>query len=464
MENDPIFQPLKFRNLEVKNRIFRSNLTGRFDNYNGSGTPARLNWEERFARGGVGAILTAHTPVSARGRVLPNYAIVDSDDRIPFFREMANVVHRYDCKIVMQLSHAGRQQDIAGVEHEGEPSLTASPGVDYFNGFSGREMTHAEIRTVVGQFAAGARRARLAGFDGVELHGNAGYLITQFLSPASNRRRDEYGGSLRNRARFLLDIVEAIRREVGRDFHLQVKLSAEDLNNMVAFWEGPGTRLADSIQVCRWLEEAGVDALHVNNGNSFPHPVQPPGPLPVAVAAHTYGVMVNSGKHTFRNYIFFRYRLLRPLFTWLWNRARPRDVEGINVPDTKAIRAAVGIPVICTGGFQRASLIRQVLTDGTCDAVSIARPLVANPDLPQLIAAGRELPDKPCTFCNQCMVRVLRDPLGCYELSRFDGDRDAMIREVMSVFEDRVFVKLAPGTPIAAAPDGVEAAPSAAGD
>jgi 2,4-dienoyl-CoA reductase (NADPH2) len=359
----------------------------------------------------------------------------------------------------MQLSHAGRQQDIAGVENEDGPSLTASGGVDFFNGFSGRAMTHAEIRTVVRQFADGARRAREAGFDGVELHANAGYLITQFLSPAINRRRDEYGGSLRNRARFLLEIVEEIRREVGRDFHLQVKLSAEDFNDMVAFWQGPGTVLADSIQVCRWLEEAGVDALHVNNGNSFPHPVQPPGPLPLDVAAHTFGAMVNSGKHTLRNYLFFRYRLLRPVFDWLWNRRRPRDVEGINAPDTKRIRAEVGIPVICTGGFQRASLIRRVLTDGTCDAVSIARPLVANPDLPRQIAAGRELPERPCTFCNQCLVRVLRDPLGCYELSRFDGDRDAMLRQVMSVFEDRVFV--GPGIPIAAAPaaavEGAEA-------
>jgi 2,4-dienoyl-CoA reductase (NADPH2) len=464
MENDPIFQPLKFRNLEVKNRIFRSNLTGRFDNYNGSGTPARLNWEERFAKGGVGAILTAHTPVAARGRVLPNYAIIDSDDRIPFFREMARVVHRYDCRIIVQLSHAGRQQDIAGVENEGLPSLTASPGVDYFNGFSGKEMTHAEIRMVVRQFADGARRAREAGIDGVELHGNAGYLITQFLSPATNRRKDEYGGSLENRARFLLEIVDAIRKEVGHDYHLGVKLSAEDFNNMVAFWEGPGTRLADSIQLCKWLEAAGVDALHVNNGNSFPHPVQPPGPLPVDVAAHTYGVMVNSGKHTFRNYIFFRYRVLRPLFTWLWNRRRPRDVEGINASDTKAIRAQVNIPVICTGGFQRASLIRQVLTDGTCDAVSIARPLVANPDLPHLIAAGKELPDRPCTFCNQCMVRVLRDPLGCYELSRFGGDRDAMLREVMSVFEDRTFVHLGAGIPIAGAPADAGVSAAAAGD
>lgn len=463
MENDPIFQPLKFRNLEVKNRIFRSNVSGRFDNYNGSGTPVRLNWEERFAKGGVGAICTAHTPVAIRGRVLPGYATIDSDERIPFFREMASVVHRHDCRLIVQLSHAGRQQDLRGVENEGLESLTSSKGVDYFNGFSGRPMTHAEIRTVVGQFAAGARRARLAGADGVELHGNAGYLITQFLSPAINRRKDEYGGSLENRARFLLEIVAAIRAEVGRDFHLQVKLSAEDLNNMVAFWEGPGTRLPESIQVCRWLEEAGVDALHVNNGNSFPHPVQPPGPLPPDVAAQTYGVMVNSGKHTFRNYIFFRYRLLRPLFAWLWNRRRPRDVEGINAPDTKAIRAQVKIPVICTGGFQRASLIRQVLTDGTCDAVSMARPLIANPDLPHLLAAGKELPDRPCTFCNQCLVRVLRDPLGCYELSRFDGDREAMLRQVMSVFEDRTFVQLGAGTPLAGAPEGAPEA-AAAGD
>src|SRR5215831_11281183 len=114
--NDILFQPLQFRNLTVKNRLLRSSISGRIDNYDGSGTPARIQWEERFARGGVGAIITAHVPVHVRGRILPNYAFIDSDERIPFWRSVASRVHRYDCKLILQLSHSGRQQDIGGVE------------------------------------------------------------------------------------------------------------------------------------------------------------------------------------------------------------------------------------------------------------------------------------------------------------------------------------------------------------
>src|ERR687894_718843 len=107
---DVIFQPLRFRNLTVKNRIFRSNISGRFDNYDGSGNQARINWELKCARGGVGAILSSVVSVAIRGRILPNYATIERDDRIPFWREVAQRVHEEDCKYIIQLSHGGRQR------------------------------------------------------------------------------------------------------------------------------------------------------------------------------------------------------------------------------------------------------------------------------------------------------------------------------------------------------------------
>src|SRR3954462_9736253 len=106
---DVIFQPLSFRNLTVKNRVFRSNISGRFDNYDGSGTQTRINWELKFARGGVGAIISSFVPVHPRGRIIPNYATIVSDDRIPFWRALGKAVHEYDCKYILQLSHGGRQ-------------------------------------------------------------------------------------------------------------------------------------------------------------------------------------------------------------------------------------------------------------------------------------------------------------------------------------------------------------------
>ena len=107
-----LFSPLEFRNLKIKNRIFRSNISGRFDNYDGTGNQARINWEVKFARGGVGAILSSFVPVQMRGRILPNYASIDRDSNIPFWRELGKQVHEHGSKFIMQLSHGGRQRDI----------------------------------------------------------------------------------------------------------------------------------------------------------------------------------------------------------------------------------------------------------------------------------------------------------------------------------------------------------------
>jgi 2,4-dienoyl-CoA reductase (NADPH2) len=240
---------------------------------------------------------------------------------------------------------------------------------------------------------------------------------------------------LENRARFLLDIMRSVRQAVGSDFHFQVKISAVDHNNALAFWEKKGNTLEDSIQVCKWVEEAGADAIHVSTGSTFPHPLNPPGPFPLEHVARTYGGMIPSGIYAFRNFLLFRYRLLRPIFRFLWNRTQPDIIEGISVNDAREIKKHVRVPVLCTGGFQTASFIRKVITDGYCDGVAIARPLVANNDLAKIYASGKDLPDKPCTYCNKCLVHAIADPLGCYELSRYDGDYDRMIKEIMSVFE-----------------------------
>ena len=108
--SDVLFQPLSFRNLTVKNRVFRSNIAGRFDNYDGTGTQTRINWEEKFARGGVGAIISSFVPVHPRGRIIPNYATIHADDRVPFWRAVGEAVHRHDCRFILQLSHGGRQR------------------------------------------------------------------------------------------------------------------------------------------------------------------------------------------------------------------------------------------------------------------------------------------------------------------------------------------------------------------
>ena len=439
--SDILFEPLRFRNLTVKNRVFRSNISGRFDNYDGSGTQARINWEVKFARGGVGAIISSFCPVHPRGRIIPNYATIYDDDRIPFWKAVGNAVHEHDCRFILQLSHGGRQRDVPDLQYPKGQSSTDRK--DPLHGFECERMTIADIREVVAAFAEGARRARDAGLDGVELHGANGYLITQFLSSAINDREDEYGGPLENRARFVLDIVRAIRARVGRDFHLQMKISATEFNNslFVLKREGAGNTVQESAQVCKWLVEAGVDAIHVSTGSAFPHPRNPAGAdLDVDLLSHTYEQLASSGTNTFRNLLIFHNDLTAAIFRkqWLDAGVKKEQIEGLSLPDSRIIKQAVNVPVLCTGGFQTASVIRNAITRGDCDGVSMARPLVANNDLVKQFAAGRDQAERPCTYCNKCLVHVVEHPIGCYEEKRYPN-REAMLEEVMSVFNPPAF-------------------------
>ena len=450
---DPIFRPLQFRTLRVENRIFRSNISGRFDNEDGSGTQTRINWETRFARGGVGAVISSFVPVTLEGRIMSGYATIHRDDQIAFWTKVGEAVHAHGSRYILQLSHSGRQQDLPGTVNQHRPVPSATGKREPLHGFLCRAMSRSEVRETVEAFARGAWRAKQAGLDGVELHAANGYLITQFLSSGINDRTDDYGGSLRNRARFLLDIIAAIRDTVGPDFHLQVKISAVDHNNVLP-WEKKGNTLADSLEVCKWVELAGADAIHVSTGSLFPHPLNPPGDFSFETIATTYDAMISAGTRTLPIFLLFRYPMLRPLFRWIWFRMkRGRPVEGVSAEEARAIKRAVGIPVISTGGYQRASHIRGLIEEGWCDAVSMARALVANNDLVRLFAAGAEQPERPCTFCNKCLLSAPKHPMGCYELERYDGDCEAMLAEILSVYHP------APDFVVPGAPPELEPAP-----
>jgi 2,4-dienoyl-CoA reductase (NADPH2) len=431
MTEPSYLRPLSFRNLTVANRVLRSSVAGRFDSYDGRGSRARVAWELRFARGGVGAVVSSWTGVDVRGRIMPGFATIDADDRIPFWRELGERVREAGSAYIVQLAHSGRQRDVGGLEFASGLGPTGKR--DSLHGFPVEAITQTQIGEVVRAFARAAGRAREAGLDGVEIHGANGYLFTQFLSSAINTRRDEYGGSLENRARLLLDTVRAIRAEVGRDYHLQVKISATEHGKAFFPWSRRGNTIEDSVQVCRWLEEAGADAIHVSTGNAFPHPRNPAGAFTPGEVRRTYDTMLSSGRHAFRNYLMFSVWPVNRLLERRWS-IPPEQVEGANLTDARAIKQAVSIPVLCTGGFQTASVVAGAIERGDCDAVTIARPLVANPDLLALWAAGHDRPPRPCSFCNRCLFNVLEHPIGCYDESRF-GSHEEMICELYAVFE-----------------------------
>jgi 2,4-dienoyl-CoA reductase-like NADH-dependent reductase (Old Yellow Enzyme family) len=444
MAEDIIFKPLQFRSLTVKNRIFRSNMTGPFDHYDGTGTDVRINWEEQFARGGVGAICSAHCPVSVVGRISPYVAMLDHDDKIPFWTALIERVHQYDCKYIIQLSHAGRQRDEPGIENQSQPGMSSTSQPDYIHGLPSRAMTKDEIRLVQRQFREAAQRALKAGADGIELHAANGYLFTQFLSSAVNDRTDEYGGELKNRARFLLEVIQEIREGIGPHPHLQVKLSVVDYANILLPLRRPGNSLEESVQVCQWAEQAGADAIVVSTGSFAPHPKNPAGDFPLNTARLTYQMMINSGSLTYRNYVLMRVWPFGQIFRWWWTlrRGPKSSIQGILADKAAAVKANVKVPVLVTGGFQSASAIRSVIESGKADGVTIARPLIANPDLVRFFADGKDVPDRPCTYCNCCLVEALENPLGCYEPARYNGDTKAMIAKVLSIYRPQEFAPL----------------------
>jgi 2,4-dienoyl-CoA reductase (NADPH2) len=207
--------------------------------------------------------------------------------------------------------------------------------------------------------------------------------------------------------------------------------------------EGPGNTIEDSVQVARWVEEAGADAIHVSSGGYFPHPRNPAGDLPIQDFLRVYDSMISSGTKTFRNFLLFRNGLSAKVFQSRWRKAAGKVFEGSNLADSAAIKQAVSIPVICTGGFQTASVIRSAIESDKCDAVSIARPLIANNDLVDQFARGLDRPERPCTYCNKCLVNVIENPLGCYDETRFTT-REEMLAQILSVYDPAPFSAAAP--------------------
>ena len=277
MAFETIFQPLQFRNLTVKNRIFRSNISGRFDNYDGSGNQARINWETKFARGGVGAIISSFVPVHLRGRIVPELR----DDRprrhIPFWRAVGKAVHEHDCKFILQLSHGGRQRDINGIEYPTGLVVhrqgRSAPRVRC------EAMTKAQIdetgrgtspRARAGRARGRARRRRAARRQRLPDHAvpqlgdqrPQGRVRRPAREPGALRPRGRAGHPREGRPRL---------PPADEDQRPGLRRCADRVSGV-----GPsGNTLDESVQVCKWLVEAGVDAIHVSTGSFFPHPRNP---------------------------------------------------------------------------------------------------------------------------------------------------------------------------------------------
>lgn len=361
MKNSLLFSPLAIRNITLRNRIVMCPMMSNFAAINGELSEQMLAYYEERARGGVGFIIVEATYIDDTGNSYVRGFGASRDSMLPGMRRLAAAAHKHGAKIALQLQHGG---SAAMPERSGHPRYVASylPGMFPYEEL--HILTEKDLRMLARQWAAAAARARETGFDAVELHGAHGYLIQQLLSPITNRRKDQYGGSFENRSRFFMEVLEETRRSVGEDFVIGARLSAvEGIKGGYPFEEIQ--RLAIM------LVDNGIDYLHISVGSQLGRKtIIPP-------------ACVEKG----------------------WNADHAAGIR-------EAIRARVPVMV---AGRNDAQTGEEILRSGKADLIAMGRPLIADPYLPAKTLAGLQDEVLACIACNDgCIGRTSRGlTLGC---------------------------------------------------
>jgi 2,4-dienoyl-CoA reductase-like NADH-dependent reductase (Old Yellow Enzyme family) len=412
-EGEVLFEPMKIGTMEVAGRVFKAPTTETRGSEDGFVTDRLLAFYEPLARAGTPLVVTGMLYVDVRGKAFYRSCGIDADDKLPGLRRWTDLVHAHGSKLLAQLGHCGRQ--VFPREMGIPAALSASPVREKILGTKPRGMTREQIRETVEAFAAAAVRAREAGFDGIQLQAAVGYLLSAFLTPYTNRRRDEYGGSPRNRMRLLVEVVRATRERVGDDFPVTARLNGTD-----ALAGRDGLRAGDLVEVARALESEGVDAIEITAGHYESGLMMARGRFD-----DFFTTCVTAGRMT-RGLPGWRRRaaqLTAPAMTAVANRLwGPR--EGFLLRYAARFTRALEIPVVCVGGFHTREAMEAAIRSGACDAVSVARGMVADPFLVRHLREGR--PGPQCSFCNGCMARVGYLPIDCYDpLVR--AQRDALL-------------------------------------
>ena len=439
-----IFDPFSIGGVEFKNRIIRSSIGGRTCAYNSFTTDVWKNFELKFANGGVAGIISTTFHIEPERQAPYEYPSIADDKYIKPLQQRVAEIKRTGCRYIIQIGDPGYAVQTATFAHGRDHCVSSSGGFEFMYGFANRRvaMSEAEIEETIERFAAAAARCEEAGADGIEITVEKGYIIHQFLNPGFNRRKDKWGGSPENRFRLLQEVMKAVKARVSRDFLVGVRISAVDFNaypilNFIfrAPWVWPlrhhiiGNELPQTLDYGRQLAALGCHFLHVVAGYGFINPKGQPGDFPYdEIKLFCNMTRHLSFKAAVRSMLFniVPAPLARPLFGMDW-----RYTEAINLDYADAFKKATGLPVIANGGFQTRQVIENAVGDGKCDFVSMARALIANPDLVNRFAAGEQGPAKPCTFCNRCAGRTATSPLGCYEPRRYGSLRE-MEEQILS--------------------------------
>jgi 2,4-dienoyl-CoA reductase-like NADH-dependent reductase (Old Yellow Enzyme family) len=353
-----LFEPAKIGTLTVPNRLVRSATAERLTDEAGRPKPAMLELYRQLVTGGVGLIITGHMYVHPSGKAHLEMAGIYTDNLIPALTDLTDTVHREGGLVAVQINHGGMQCSRETVAQTIAPSAIDAP----FLNRSPREMTHDEIEATIKAYAQAARRAQVAGFDAVQLHGAHGYLISQFLSPFTNRRKNEWGGDLNGRMRFLRAVCAAVREQVGTAYPVFIKLGIMD------GMDG-GLTIEEGVQVAAVLEELGLDGIEISGG-------------------------IGGGKN---------------LTTRTAIRA-PED-EAYFRPLARRLREVTALPILLVGGLRSREVMEDVLASGDADFISVCRPLICEPDFPNRLREGQER--ARCISGNRCWPDGMDEGIAC---------------------------------------------------
>ena len=359
--------------LEIKNRFVRSGTMDGMASEDGEVSPRQIKLYKNLAEGGVGLIITGSTYVHSNGQSQPHQWGIERNDRIDGLSKIAEIIHNHgnDCKVALQLQHCGRQSRAL------ESTLAPSAIMEKLTKKMPREMTIQEIEKTVEAFAQAIRRAKEAGFDAIQLHGAHGYLISEFLSPYTNKRTDKYGGSTENRTRFIKEIYNRSVELVGKDYPILIKMNCDD------YLEG-GINLDESKRIAKNLVNIGIAAIELSSG--------------------MWEVLKRRKKDLGWNPTF-----LVESRTFIGTKNKP----AYHLPYAKEIKKVTNIPLILVGGINSLNLADKILREGSADFISLCRPLIREPDLPKRWLEGSGDPEVECIYCNGCLSSVATTGLRC---------------------------------------------------
>ena len=346
-----LFSPITIGNMELPNRIVRAACGERRADREGYVGHGMLSYVDTLARGGCGLVILGHGYIRRDGRLTDNETGQDRDEQVSRLSLVTQQAQRAGVKLVMQISHGGPQCRPTIIE-----TTPISPsGVEIRKTkVVPRALDSVEIEALIEDFANAAQRAKDAGFDAIQVHAAHGYLLTQFLSPATNLREDDWGGTPAKRRRFLVAVLEAILDRVGSDYPVLIKMNLDDCIPR-------GIPLKEAVEAARIVSEAGIAAIEVSGG------------------------MVDSDKGAARRDI------------------QPGKQEAYFRHLARAVKKAVNCPVILVGGLKSIDVIADILNSGDADLVALGRPLIREPHLPLDWLDGRQSPAE-CISCNRCAL------------------------------------------------------------